>query len=1073
MSNSGDQKLAILLRILLHIFVLYIFFGFFKYFLFNILRIIFCNILSSNLSLLCKGVMLKQLLVVKNFVLSSQLNGHNGEVTNGDDVAELINSVSCGNGVRLDFILTNSGDSRNRRWIRITYLGVQRFYNRDSVTEFCAFMAFLEGYEEVPGGVAFLNGLNGEATNSDDVTINQGCVDRVSNHKLDTQVCDVVDSKPLVNRLSSARDRMAQKLRLEKEAKTTRFSKNPGSSKKNVKFGPPDNVVSVLDLEKKLMMKEPPVITPSGECKVDPPIEEEKPVDTLYVIPQDLNSLFYDGENYHKEPFGPIWAGGNLCKDCGPGWVLSSSSASKNRKPVSRTPCLSTTNVEGYYRRDGTGLNTFYPEQTFVVVEPLLAVLRKNLPAANIDESLANACIALAGKTSVPDDMQASTVAFYLCIIHRKGTVVKGTTGLLERITNNGSIIGCGDFGRIDETVKLGVELNLNSALFEHDVECEETPYVCRDDYLILDPTHTHTTVEEPRRVRFNPVRVHPKRRGRTRFFSFRGRGQPTFVEYSDSANNLNQGLKRLLGARDGELVHRQNAIRLGHKLCSLYKGPHNSDVRSMYKKLLGARDGPVNGDQLHDDVRRYVAENVKTILDECGRTKIQRVLDTVMTGSSWLYYSIYHDILTTFQPLMSREAAANIVHVKRALRREYVNSRRLHTDEDIMVNRMQACIKRELAKFGKVPRLFVSYDAGAMYANELPEFVKMCIDGMHIFNYMGKTMALYIMAKPRDGVMSALFTKLKEGMSTPGFLQVIIFSDDSCISGCDDTSFGYNVDISSNDSSQDIPAFLAAYLSLRKFHKRRAEGLVSQCLLPVAIVNPEDSRDKIAVQFEGPYEGSGTVLTTILNHFASVMIYLSVFKLWADGMAVHEAIPVGAGIIGHVVTLEPWGLDRVTLEKAQFLKRSPVCIGGVWQPQVNLGCILRSMGSVDDELDAVKLGVSQSEFLAMTMDQRMTRFFSAVVAGWCHESDNSILAALRKRFNPSNAEIMVKHDSLSFIGDETIVGFSDDGLYNRYNLTASEIQEAVILISNIQLGKHVSCDAFSKIYAVDYGLPL
>jgi hypothetical protein len=365
------------------------------------------------------------------------------------------------------------------------------------------------------------------------------------------------------------------------------------------------------------------------------------------------------------------------------------------------------------------------------------------------------------------------------------------------------------------------------------------------------------------------------------------------------------------------------------------------------------------------------------------------------------------------------------------------------------------------------------------MYANELPEFVKLCIDGMHVFNRNNKTMAVYIMAKPRSETLDHLFSLLKEALSTESFCQAIIYSDDSCISGKNGDSFGYNVDISSNDSSQDVPAFLAAYLSMGGFHEARAEGLIDQCLLPILLCNPESRDEMVKIKFDGPFEGSGTVLTTILNHYASLMIYLAFFHLWTEGeLGVEDCIRQGASLVGHVVTVEPWGHSGVDINKAQFLKRSPD--GATMRSCINLGCLLRSMGTLDDELTPTQLCVSNPEFVAMTMNQRMMRFFSSVMEGWKNEPSNSILNALRERFNSDHSVVEVveklKHDSLKYVLPESVdysSTFSDVGIIARYGLSSDEISDAVELIRNIQLGQVVSCTAFSKIYHVDYGLPL
>jgi hypothetical protein len=664
----------------------------------------------------------------------------------------------------------------------------------------------------------------------------------------------------------------------------------------------------------------------------------------------------------------------------------------------------------------------------------------------------------------------------------------------MERVMDNGHVVACGDFGRIDTTVELGIDVNIYTILWEEDIDCDLPEYPIRDDYNVrADPLLAAGGQGRQHRIRLRTYRDQPRRRGRNRFFSLRGRNQAPFVAYSNTANNMNHGLKRLLGARDDESEYRNNALKLGHSI--FVELSYTTERISAYRALLGQRFpdfGSPEG-RLWKGAREFVATGVKELVNECDRSGIQRFLDAGKNSSHWAYYTVYDQLLTFMQPYISRSACADIPHVKKALRQQYVNGLRLHTDDDIMVRKMQCCIKRELAKFGKAPRLFVQYGAGAMYANELPEFIKLCIDGLHLFTNNGKTLAMYIAGKPKSDTLQKLFQMLKDAMVIPNFMQVIIFSDDSCVSGSDvNRSWGFNVDISSNDSSQDVPAFYAVYSSMANFHEGKARGLIDQCLQPMEIPNPEFPDEKITIKFDGPFEGSGTVLTTILNHYASAMNYLACFYLWTNGVDVETSIMEGAQLCGHVVTCEKWGSSGTEIHKVQFLKRSPVEINGQLIPQINLGCVLRSLGSVEDELSAKQLGVSQSMFTSMSNNDRMQRFFSSVIEGWKNETGNSILNALRERFNSSSSAEVVeinKHDSLKHVfspnneESKEQAGFansngsfsesSDAGLFLRYGLNSDEISELVSLIKNIQLGMHVSCDALAKIYHVDYGMPL
>lgn len=1012
----------------------------------------------------------------------SQLNGNNGEVTNSDDrrpsadaftfdeeLERITDNTSAWfipppqalrnfrNGFvpPMDVYVDEVGTSRHRL-VRIRlHLGLWhpvRVYGRHDVTQMVFdLVAIGLGNQAIEGFVAFLNGANGEATNSDDV-------DGIDNPtKSDTKVPS-----------TTAAVRVAMNKRLKKEAETSKHRKNPGT-----KHGPGPTVPTAS------------VDTPSVSGVDDSQVVDFSKlasmpaVLTLYCVTGEFSDCYHDGRSYHEYPFAEEYPPDlEYCKESGPGYVIVSSKSSDNGRKFFPIPAVTRQVVEGYKRTDQYGLQVYFPEREYIVCEPFLSLLRTQLNASILDGSLFNACLSISMKAGVPFKYGESTAEFYAGVIHRRSSKLTGSSDLQVKIANNGCMVGVGDMGRIDTTVALGIEVNTYSVLFVEDEECDVIDYNMREDFWVLkDDCDVFTFLGSQRqRPMFSIPDTKPKRRGLSKFFSFRGKNQPGFVEYGNSANNLNQGMKRLFGARDGEAIYRENAVALG---CSIVANANDSEfvrTNKMFKRLNNhrfSRPGETISPQ-YDDTRDFVASEALKLVNLCSRSGVERFLDTTKTVGSWAYYKIYDEFLTASHAFIPRTWAAEIPHIKRALRRQYVKGRELHTDDDLMVRKMQACIKRELAKFGKAPRLYVQYGAGAMYANELPEFLKACIDGLHVVIANGYTMGMYLMSKPRDQVMDSLFTQLKAAMSTPKYIHVIIFSDDSCVAGQLGGSFGYNVDISSNDSSQDVPAFLLMYMAMANFSPERAEGLIEQCMLPMKIGNPQDSMETVLIQFAGPFEGSGTTLTTGLNFFANACNYLAAFHLWSKGMDITEALVVGASLVGHQVTVDSWGFDGTDLHKAQFLKRSPVLLDGQWTTQVNLGCILRSLGSVEDELVARQLGWSQAQFLASTMEQRMEAFFSAVIAGWVHESGNSILNALRTRFNSSFTEV-IKHDSLTYVFEDFVHrgGSSDDGLYHRYGLTQDEIDEAVSLILNIRLGMHVSCTAFAKIYHVDYGLPL
>jgi hypothetical protein len=470
--------------------------------------------------------------------------------------------------------------------------------------------------------------------------------------------------------------------------------------------------------------------------------------------------------------------------------------------------------------------------------------------------------------------------------------------------------------------------------------------------------------------------------------------------------------------------------------------------------------------------------------------------VDAIQNTKHWAYYTSYVNFLEWADEYTGRLYASNIRHVRKKLRQQYVNGVLLHTSEDIMVTRLKACVKKEWAKRGKVPRLFVSYDAGCMYANELPEFVKVCMSKPFYFprGTLSKTLevTIHIMAKPKEDSMSKMFQEMIDATCTLNSMTVVIYSDDSVYSGnIDGKPFGFNVDISSCDSSNCSLTFAATGTLIANFNEDHAIGLIKQCMLPVTLLNPSDIREKIMIEFHSAFEGSGTVLTTILNHVASYLIAASCavqMDLWDEP---DDAIQHGASLVGHVVTVENWCDGTPVYEKIQFLKHSPLrrADGAGWVPCLNYGCIFRSLGSVDGDLNAVHLGMSQSDFAVLPWADRFKQFVGSVVRGMVHEPASRVLSALRERFGNAGVtvnkfsyeeELMsaeqysaagVDLECLTFGADCGNIHVDESSLCRRYDITSADLDDLIAGIQSIRVGGDCVTEAVTRFFAVDYGL--
>lgn len=936
--------------------------------------------------------------------------------------------------------------------------------------------------------VSQLNGSNGEHTGLDDV--------------------------------DSAQDYYNMRRRAHKESlKKQHFARNVASDGKHrVKYGPPDNEEKVAE-------------------QITPSVRSHKSIDTLYLIQYpvtDANSLyclplkdrFCFGEMLHvsaqtlgclNNEFTLVPYSSGLClkvKSHGNGWYVLSSDPELNTQMYVHDLAVSERFIEAYQRRGLDGIVYTIPARKFLIYEPLARYLANKMRSSEANEYLLKACLAIADDWSIAGysggmhPILMDTCDFHCALIHHRLTKVVHNTLNQVKLLNNGNIIGEGDNGLFQRLAKYTTIQQYNDAwqIMDQEVDPLDLPldWKVRTDVTL---TPKGVLMTENREGGDLPlfVDLQPITRYSTAFFKFCGFNQEPFITYGPTGNNLTHGLKRLIARRDDEDRYRLNALELGKALKNKLSIP-----KDVYKSLLGNRvvtvleedevlnpmvpvqldksgcyvvsthyENPSN--QLIfelpniDLARDFIAMSYSRLQSQCNRSTIQKWCDYGHNGLHWAYYSIYERYLEFMTPYRSRTLAASIAHVKKRLRETYVNGVKLHWDDDIMVQSLDANIKRELAKFKKAPRLYVGYGAGSMYAPELPEFVKVCLDGKHVLTRGGITMVINIMAKPRSESLSEIFTDLWEAQHMTNWVYVAIYSDDMCMAGnVRGKSFCWNVDISSNDSSQDMPAFLTLFKCMSNFNVNRAKGLINQCLKPIRVAHPKDPTQVVEVKFDGPFEGSGTVLTTCLNHIGSYGIAAGFLALLSLGSEPSEVlIRSAAALIGHAVTVDDCYIDNVlNFEHVQFLKRSPFRSDGKWLPAVNLGCILRGFGVVEDDLVAKQVGLQPSQFATFTTTQRMELFFSAVIKGWKNEPSNAIMTALRTRFDTS-VITEVKHDSLNYVFQDELdqsVVLNDNHLVNRYGLSSDEITELVQHIDRLVLGDVVSLSSIAKIFAVDYG---
>jgi len=950
-----------------------------------------------------------------------------------------------------------------------------------------------------------LSGSNGEWTNADDLASKSGGGHPGGKSGVDAGLRQMSNATKFDNPQQAADAYRARQRR--------QNQKNPGSGGKGSKNNNWDNASTASS-----------TASSAGSCA--PAHKPVKSTKKTYVTHIRYPFLAYDGESFfridpHETTIGIVPVN---CVKSNVGYFLvdleDDVETSKNKEEKTIPP-FGDVRIPGYRRVDVSGKWMDMPESNYVVVEPLWRMYLKSYRTPVVSDNIAKAVFAHAVgfnnfKGIRPECFAQAcenTALAFLGKLHQMESTRLSATYVRTIVTNNFQTIGVDDgvtyrnmsrsYPGLHDFYEPIREMNVDAVI--------PLNYLVRGDFEV--ECYGGVTLDDDGRPVF-PEGMVEIRRYRTVFFRLSGQGQAEWCEHAPTSYNLNRALKRMLGGKANEESDRATAIAMGTLLRDLLmpeegETNHVQGADLMYDRLLNGRE--VDDTLAHHIDPQNCVIMVRLLNDLLGmgnlwgrrlaRTWNTSWIDPTRTAANWVYAKVWEAQATYLAPILNRELCSEIVHTKAPLRQSYVQGKRYSDPSDIYVKLLEAKMKREIAKGGEPPkpaRITVGYQEGCMYANELPEYVKCGISGAHRIQLAPDLWAnIFIVAKPKEHPLSKRFKTMIDVISIPGECCALIYSDDFCLSGCyRGQSFAGNGDISSNDSSQDIPAFLLTWYCLAAIHPEHARGLIEQCMLPIRVVSPECGTDKLDIKFKGPFEGSGTVLTTILNHLGTTLGCICALRQFVadvnaapelngegDGVDFSQSLSAGFRQVGHTVTWQDCcSGGQFIPERLQFLKHSPCRSStGEWISVLNTGAMLRSLGSVQDDLLPRSLCVDSKTFSTMTNEERISMFTGAVVAGHVHEPSSPILDALRARF-PSqgiNQELLGK--TLEFRKGSASSEFDnthDSGeivdvtsWMRRYDLTEYEVDEMVAAISQLRVGHHYRCTGFAKIYAVDYDM--
>lgn len=923
-----------------------------------------------------------------------------------------------------------------------------------------------------------INGANGEATGTDDL-------DNALHQLRGVKPLDEIQSQPL----PSVRQ-------LKNKQNNKRTTNNQNAARRNAENKiKPNNVPTNKDHE---LAGLPGNIDEPKEIN-KPPTKKPTKV-TLYYQDRGLSMIsgqFVINPFLPDIPDGPIQA---ICTSYGSADVYQEVEANVGLLPLHVPRLFRVVNTPGFRRYDANGTEQSFPPQDFEVLSPLYDYIARLIPSARSNCSTRDAALAYTEKHGVVlhnyEREVHGTLQYFEAMKFYRETVLSGSLVSVHKTTNNFGLVGFDVVHTIDNLTIGARMVDTYCSVKIPDVDkAGNIEYQARKDFKIQN-IRGIVNIDERRPLfhLYDAPGTQVFSRGRTAFC--RLLGAHPFVAYGNGANNMNHAMKRLVGARVGEDTYRVNAWRLGRLL---YRHSHKHLLyRYNPLTLIGEWKCPDEPDWLlgavTPNVRNTAFDGViqmynQFMANNFGRHVIMRFIDNLKSTNNWAYYKIAEHMTYAGSNIVSRSYAAHLPAIKKKTRVAFFNGTKYFATDETAVGKrtLTAHLKDEWSKYNKPARIFISYGGGCTFAPELPELVKVCLDQQFTYTTaVGCDIHVFetrIIGKPSTHDLTTDLHWLKESWEIRNVHRILIFSDDSCYCGnYNGLPYGYNVDISSNDAAQSLPAFYAVYEALTNFDEERAAGLMRMCRMPIKVTNPDCQDDSFEISFDTAFEGSGTLITTILNHFATLINAMCFFQLLISGQYdIELAIVCGAQIAGHEVTIENiFGIEGpqfATIEKLQFLKYSLLkCSDDQYHAVLNDGPLLRGFGTSEDDITAVKLGVDSQEFRFLTHDERMNRYLGAVVAGLKYSPETPTLRALRDRFKDNHVEL--KLDTVvNELGidtkDKSKLIVERSSWLRRYDLTESDLRQLESDIANLQLGRFYTNKACAGIYHVDYGVNL
>jgi len=604
----------------------------------------------------------------------------------------------------------------------------------------------------------------------------------------------------------------------------------------------------------------------------------------------------------------------------------------------------------------------------------------------------------------------------------------------------------------------------------------------------------------------------------KTNLVAYQLRGRNKFVYCRASPNNQRAAFTRMYkcrgGTRESELVYASSQLALVESILG-YNDSRICDLGNfcrtgsnyVFKKKMQPREivrelrapkvlGPLPVCRA-DAMQQIPSERPHTDLDPKGTTAAiadaARKVCRAYFGPSTFWYllalfaSVYGSSIALLGRLLYAAELVGLLvydfmtfryyyghfpHDKLKLRRriaeEWPGSLRMA--DPVMCRIIKAEVKDEACRPKKPPRLYFSLGLDApMYGGECAAVAKEAMKGERVIDFGVFKAYLEFVDQNRPTDIKSVFNHVhKRLFSREPCVSFVFFSDDSfLVHNLWGVPVIWNLDISSCDTSNGFGVFYLVGCFMRScgVPDEKMLGLLEQCTKPFRATNPDNRDEWFQAEFLSYYQISGTVLTTLINNWANLLVISAICAALLSGADRREVVEEFVAAAGYVVTIE----ECAEFEELTFLKRHPCRTrDGDWAAPICLGTMIRSFGVIQPQLDVNTVPNSAG----WTMEKRARAFLGAVAACWVNEPDQPFIAALTTAF-PSFHHVNLSTDQLKHSARK-FKDFSEldiVSLCRRYHIFTSEYDALCAALTNSQIGDMVTLPVVDVILRQDYAL--